>query len=84
MGQSKQPAVCVKCGVVGPRRKAALKQGWWRQPGPEKPKWYCPEHAPAALETYTDKRDRELTKARATLRKFNLLSALAVSGGRRR
>ena len=47
MGQSKQPAKCVICGLEGPPRgKKALQQGWYSRGG-LKPEWYCPEHAGA-------------------------------------
>ena len=42
MAQSKQPAKCSECGLVGPARKKAAKAGWVRKRG-RSPDWLCPE-----------------------------------------
>jgi len=42
MGQGKQPAACVSCGVVGPLRTVAPKAGWVRLGRGTKPCWACP------------------------------------------
>lgn len=42
MAQSKQPAKCSECGLVGPARKKATKAGWVRKRG-RSPDWLCPE-----------------------------------------
>jgi hypothetical protein len=69
MGQSKLPAKCSECGLVGPSRKKATKGGWVRKSGRD-PDWLCPEHGPewqreedARLEV----KDRKLQASRAKL-----------------
>ncbi len=42
MGQSRLPAKCSECGIVGPSRNKATKEGWVRKRGVD-PDWLCPE-----------------------------------------
>ncbi len=49
MSQSKQPAICKHCGLVGPRRPQAAKEGWLRLGTNTKPVWYCPTHGEEQL-----------------------------------
>lgn len=44
MSQSKQPAICNKCKIIGPSRKLALSTGWTRPiQRSQLPNWFCPE-----------------------------------------
>lgn len=61
MGQSKRPATCTYCGVVGPPRgPKAIRVGWWRrEPYKSKPDWLCPTCAPVAREKLRKQREAE-------------------------
>lgn len=42
MAQSKIPAKCCECGLIGPKRRLAARLGWVRKNGRD-PKWLCPK-----------------------------------------
>jgi hypothetical protein len=51
MGQSKQPAHCIVCGVMGPPRSKAAAHGWVRFDGmSNRSSWACPPCAKEKIE----------------------------------
>lgn len=81
MGQSKLPAKCAECGLEGPPRKLAVKEGWVRVSygGSTRAEWLCPPHG----RDHREKQRKELQERPPPRlpRSVAALAALALASG---
>lgn len=78
MSQAKLPAKCSECGLVGPPRKKAAKEGWVRRSygGSSKSDWLCPDHGKGHVQE--QRRQMDDARHQGRLRTLALLSRLGI------